>query len=105
MSEASRKRCTVAWASSAARQHLWHVEVARDATIAEVLAAARLIAGDAERVPWDTADVGIFGEPCARSAVPRDGDRVEIYRPLRCDPKAARRERVRRTQATSGSGR
>jgi putative ubiquitin-RnfH superfamily antitoxin RatB of RatAB toxin-antitoxin module len=28
--------------------------------------------------------------------VPGDGDRIEIYRPLRSDPRQRRRERVRR---------
>ena len=45
-------------------------------------------------IPWD-ADVGIFGELCGRAAVPRDGDRIEIYRPLRLDPKESRRARAR----------
>ena len=44
-------------------------------------------------VPWD-ADVGIFGELCERDAVPRDGDRIEIYRPLKSDPKVSRRARA-----------
>ncbi|MGH8211445.1 MAG: RnfH family protein [Steroidobacteraceae bacterium] len=49
-----------------------------------------------DEVPWDTAPVGIFGEPCDRQTVPVDGDRVEIYRPLRSDPRERRRDRVRR---------
>ena len=35
----------------------------------------------------------------ARRSVLRDGDRVEIYRPLRVDPKVARRERFRKQGA------
>jgi len=38
--------------------------------------------------------VGIFGKTCALNAVLRAGDRVEIYRPLITDPKAARRRRA-----------
>jgi uncharacterized protein len=96
-SRAGRKYCTVAYATRA-RQHLWHVELAGGASIAEALAAARAQAGpeaDAE-VPWDSAAVGIFGELRARSAPCADGDRIELYRPLRHDPRASRRERVQR---------
>lgn len=36
---------------------------------------------------------GIWGHKAAADAVLRDGDRLEIYRGLRVDPKVARRER------------
>jgi putative ubiquitin-RnfH superfamily antitoxin RatB of RatAB toxin-antitoxin module len=97
-----RKRCTVAYATPG-RQKIWSVELGPDATVAAALAIARESAGDVE-VPWDTAQVGIFGEPCERTAVPRDGDRIEIYRPLTVDPKQSRRDRVRRARAAARSG-
>jgi len=90
------KNCTVAFATPE-RQWLWQVLLADDATVADALASARTQAADAE-VPWD-ADVGIFGELCERSTVPRDGDRIEVYRPLRLDPKESRRERARARKA------
>lgn len=37
--------------------------------------------------------VGIWGRKCGLDQVLRDQDRVELYRPLRVDPKVARRER------------
>ncbi|HSC93903.1 MAG TPA: RnfH family protein [Burkholderiales bacterium] len=42
------------------------------------------------------ARVGIFGREVSLDAQLRDGDRVEIYRPLIADPKDARRQRARR---------
>jgi putative ubiquitin-RnfH superfamily antitoxin RatB of RatAB toxin-antitoxin module len=39
--------------------------------------------------------VGVWGRKSALSAVLREGDRVEIYRPLTVDPKEARRVRYR----------
>ncbi len=39
---------------------------------------------------------GIFGRSCAADTILRDGDRVEIYRPLKCDPKEMRRKRARK---------
>ncbi|MSR15849.1 MAG: RnfH family protein [Gammaproteobacteria bacterium] len=43
-----------------------------------------------------TNQVGIFGELRDLDALVRAGDRVEIYRPVQCDPKVARRLRGRR---------
>lgn len=39
--------------------------------------------------------LGIFARKATLEAVLRDGDRVEIYRPLKIDPKEARRRRAR----------
>jgi putative ubiquitin-RnfH superfamily antitoxin RatB of RatAB toxin-antitoxin module len=90
------KRCTVAFATPE-RQWLWLVQLPDGATVADALAEARARAADSA-VPWD-ADVGIFGELCDRAAVPRDGDRIEIYRPLKADPKESRRERAKARKA------
>jgi len=42
----------------------------------------------------DPGAVGIFGRKAALSQVLQTGDRVEIYRPLIVDPRAARRLRA-----------
>lgn len=109
------KHCLVVYATPE-RQYLWPVAIPANASVQDALAAARAIAESGLRgapagershearrleasgleVPWNEASVGIFGQPCDRSAIPRDGDRIEIYRPLRRDPKQARRERARR---------
>lgn len=93
------KNCTVVFATPQ-RQWQWRVVLADDGTVAEALQCARDVAGTLE-VPWD-APVGIFGALCDRNAVPRDGDRIEIYRPLRADPKASRRERAKARKAAPG---
>lgn len=41
-------------------------------------------------------ELGIFSNACAPDTPLRAGDRVEIYRPLLCDPKEMRRRRARR---------
>lgn len=76
--------------AGATRQFLWQVVLPADATIAEAIEVARQQAQGAD-VPWDTAPVGIFGEPRARADRPADGDRIELYRPLHDDPRARRR--------------
>lgn len=97
---AARKRCTVAYATRE-RQYLWSVELPLAASIAAALAAARASAaaeagGADAAIPWDSAAVGIFGEPRIRSDACADGDRIELYRPLQRDPREQRRARVQR---------
>lgn len=41
--------------------------------------------------------VGIFARKVSFDTMLRDGDRVEIYRPLKIDPKEARRLRAKRS--------
>lgn len=41
--------------------------------------------------------IGIFSRNVTLDTPLRDGDRVEIYRPLKVDPKEARRKRARET--------
>ena len=50
------------------------------------------------------AGLGIFGRVVAPDTPLRDGDRVEIYRPLIADPKQGRRERAQRAQRRSRRG-
>ena len=92
------KRCWVAYATPD-RQYLWELELPISATVEEALLGARRAyesSGELAPIAWDEAPVGIFGEPCDRSTSPREGDRIELYRPLTNDPKQARRERARR---------
>jgi putative ubiquitin-RnfH superfamily antitoxin RatB of RatAB toxin-antitoxin module len=96
MSSAITKRCVVAYATRE-RQYLWRVELAVNASIQDAIAAARLQAPSAD-VPWDEAPVGIFGELRARTDLPAEGDRIELYRALPRDPREERRARVRQSR-------
>jgi putative ubiquitin-RnfH superfamily antitoxin RatB of RatAB toxin-antitoxin module len=90
------KTCLVSFATPE-RQWIWRLSLDDGASVADALLAARDLAGGVE-VPWG-ADVGIFGELCSRDVVPRDGDRIEIYRPLKSDPKVSRRARAEARRA------
>jgi uncharacterized protein len=46
-----------------------------------------------------TAAVGVWGRKARVSQPLREGDRIEVYRPLAVDPKVARRERFRKQGA------
>lgn len=65
------------------------LELAEGATVADALRACGLSPGEVEAV-------GVWGRKADASQALRDRDRVEIARPLRVDPKLARRERFQR---------
>ena len=95
------KRCVVAWATLT-QAHLWELELPAAATIEDALTAARAACGAAPwcaGIPWNSAPVGIFGEPRSRTHQFADGDRIELYRPLTGDPRERRRERVQQQRA------
>lgn len=52
-----------------------------------------------EEASWTGWSVGVWGRKCGLDHLLRDGDRVELYRPLTVDPKVARRERFQRQGA------
>ena len=92
------KRVSVVFAQPG-RQRLWSLELPDEATVRQALEAAEAQAseaGEGDDVPWRSAGLGIFGEPCGPADIPRDGDRIELYRPLLNDPKERRRQQARR---------
>ncbi len=71
-------------------------------TLLDALRQSQLLTG----VPDDAVDaleLGIWGRKLPAHTPLRAGDRVEAYRPLRVDPKMARRERFVR-QGARGAG-
>lgn len=78
-------------------QTLLKVELPVGTTVLE--AAQRSgIAKKFESLDLDNATFGIFGQLVAARQVLRDGDRVEIYRPLLADPKEVRKARADRAK-------
>lgn len=66
------------------------VVVSSGATVAEIIAASELPARFPQLDLSDLA-VGIWGRVVSPDQVVKQGDRIEIYRPLAMDPKEARR--------------
>lgn len=52
----------------------------------------------------ENSKVGIFGKASTMVTVLKDGDRVEIYRPLIADPKEVRRQRAAQGKVTKKGG-
>ena len=66
------------------------VELPAGATVAQAVAASGLD----EATLACVAGMAIHGERAGAGTVLRDGDRVELLRPLRADPNEARRKRA-----------
>jgi putative ubiquitin-RnfH superfamily antitoxin RatB of RatAB toxin-antitoxin module len=75
------------------QQFVRELNVAPGTTVADAIRLSA-IAELANLGEADLKRAGIFGKPVATTATLRDGDRVEIYRSLKIDPKEARRRRA-----------
>ncbi len=79
-----------------------HLSLPQGTLIADALT---LVAADRDffGIDLSASAVGIFGKVVQRDQPLRDGDRLEIYRPLAEEPKLARRKRAsRNTHGAAG---
>ena len=74
------------------RQAILSVEVEAGCTLMEAILKSGILDQFPE-IDRDLDATGVFGHVMPASHVLRDGDRVEIYRPLTADPRIARRVR------------
>jgi putative ubiquitin-RnfH superfamily antitoxin RatB of RatAB toxin-antitoxin module len=75
------------------RQITRKVEIAANSTVAEAIRASAI---RAELPPgFEPAGIAIFGNTATLEQRLRDGDRIELLRPLLADPKESRRTRAR----------
>lgn len=79
------------------QQTLIDLEVPENTTVRAAIEASGIVTRHPE-IDVSVAKTGVFGKLAPLDAVLRDGDRVEIYRPLVVDPKAARQRRVDKTR-------
>ena len=75
------------------RQWLLPLRLPAGSRVADAIAASGIDAA-VPGLQALTLAVGIFGRPATHATELRDGDRVELYRPLLCDPKEVRRQRA-----------
>lgn len=78
-------RVEIAWPKGA-DYRVAQVQLPAGATVRDAVAACPIVPGE--------ASFGVFGRPVQADTPLSDGDRVEIYLPLRVDPKTARRRRA-----------
>ena len=95
-------RVTVAWSPAPRQVKEWQLELPEGATVGDALAASGL----PQACPgWEALplSLSVWGRAQALGHCLRDQDRVEVLRPLRVDPKVARRERFTQ-QGSRGTG-
>ena len=98
MAEGGVTRVSVVFSPAARKVHEWNIVLAPGATVLQALQASGLAEAFPELDLRD-AGIGIWGRKARLEQMLRDGDRVEVYRALKVDPKLARRERFRRQGA------
>lgn len=72
------------------RQELRQLSVDDGATVADVIAVSGIVSAFPE-TDFEVLQAAIWGHPVERSQAVREGDRVELLRPLAMDPREARR--------------
>ena len=82
------------------RVHEWAFSLEEGATVLQALEASGFAAAF-PAVDLHSAVTGVWGRKARLNQTLRERDRVEIYRPLKVDPKTARRERFRAQGARS----
>lgn len=80
----------------AAPTHWWRqcLDVPGGTTAEQAVALSGFAQAFPEYTDTGPPPLGVFGERCAPQRVLRDGDRVELYRPLVFDPLESRRRRA-----------
>ncbi|MEX3612581.1 MAG: RnfH family protein [Burkholderia gladioli] len=78
-------------------QTLLDVELPDSATVRDAIEASGIVTLHPD-INISVAKTGVFGKLAPLDAPLHEGDRVEIYRPLIVDPKAARQRRVDKTR-------
>ena len=84
----------------------WTLDLPQGASVADALRACGAVPLPTPAQGGAAADagaplVGVWGRAVALDAPMQPGGRVEVYRPLKVDPKVARRERFARQGARS----
>ena len=78
------------------------LEVACDATLGDAIRASGVLQAFPQ-LDLGTCRVGVFGKLRPLETQVQPGDRIEIYRPLIADPKAARQRRVAHKRAAGST--
>ena len=80
------------------KQYLQRVTLEEGATVEEAIHASGLLTLRSD-IDLAKNKVGIYSRPVKLSDTLKDGDRVEIYRPLIADPKEVRKQRAAKAKA------
>lgn len=102
MADGALLNVTVAYSPAPRQVREWLLALPDGATVQQALRASGITA-EFPALDLKTGVVGVWGRKARANQLLHDGDRVEVYRPLRVDPKVARRERFH-TQGARAAG-
>ncbi|MFD0667376.1 RnfH family protein [Ramlibacter sp. MAHUQ-53] len=91
-------RVGVAWSPAPRQVREWSVRLPAGACARDALEASGLY-DEFPELRGRALDLSVWGRLAAPGQALREGDRVEVLRPLLVDPKVARRERFQRQGA------
>ncbi len=100
MADEALIRVSVVYSDAARNLHEVNLSLERDSTVWQALLASNFLQRFPELEQAGTV-LGVWGRKSGSRQTLRENDRVEIYRPLRVDPKVARRERFAKQGARS----
>ena len=100
MADAPPLRLTVVYSPAPREVRQWELELPAGTTVLQALQASG-IASEFPGLKLSGETVGVWGRKADLHERLRNADRIEVYRPLRVDPKVARRERFRSQGARS----
>jgi putative ubiquitin-RnfH superfamily antitoxin RatB of RatAB toxin-antitoxin module len=85
-------KITVAYSPAPRQVREWALDMPSGSTARQAIAQCGVL-GEFADLALDALNVGVWGKRYSLAHKLKDNDRIEIYRPLRVDPKVARRER------------
>jgi putative ubiquitin-RnfH superfamily antitoxin RatB of RatAB toxin-antitoxin module len=95
-------KITVVYSPAPRVVHELELDLPAGALLADAIAKVQPLEAFAQ-IAWDSVSLGVWNHKANLKQALHDQDRLEIYRPLRVDPKVARRERFAKQGArTSG---
>lgn len=86
---------------NAIRQHIEVLSVPIGCTVEQALLQSVELKQQFPEIQIDEKQIGIFGKHATLDRILTQDDRIEIYRPLKIDPKDARRFRASSTNQTN----
>jgi uncharacterized protein len=93
---------TVVYSPAPRKVHEVALNLPAGAVVADAIVQVRALEAF-DQIDWGQTRMGIWNHKASLEQALHDKDRLEIYRPLRVDPKVARRERFAKQGArTSG---
>lgn len=79
------------------KQSLLEVVIEQGTTVEQAIKSSGMLKRFPE-IDLNTLKVGIWNRTCKLTDQPKEGDRIEIYRPLIADPKEVRRRRAEKAK-------